>query len=263
MRFEVDCRATRGAQHLGRSDRYLQAVGFDGLDTHRVVECLSADLEPRIPLSRQGILAGACMEYVDAIDAFGKRLAIVELFGRGVELQRHLVGQADDHIAQQAAVPVVQGPLLVLDNQCQMYLVARPPYAALAVNEALDTLRGLLAADVEPARREFMPAVDLQIGGGDAVRGRHHERITVNLEIGETPLIGPGCADLAHLVVVGRDPRPGPRRGGHEVCYGCPEPVPLRTLDNQTEVRCREVVFGHTIGAHIVARFRGVVAIFP
>lgn len=37
-----------------------------------------------------------------------------QLFG-GVELQRHLVGQADDHIAQQAAVPVVQRDHALLD----------------------------------------------------------------------------------------------------------------------------------------------------
>ena len=120
----------------------LQPVGLYGLYADGVVERLPAHLEPGIPLSGRCILGRLCSEGIDAVDTAGERLPVVELFARGMELHRHgMVGR--------------KGMLIVLDDQCEVYLVPRPPDSAFAIDKAFDPLRGLFAADIKPACREL------------------------------------------------------------------------------------------------------------
>ena len=144
-----------------------------------------------------------------------------------------------------------------------MYLVTRPPYAALAVNKAFDALRDLFASYVEAARGQFVPAVDLQIGSRPTVGCRHHERCAIGSEIGKSPCVGPARTDFAHLEIVGRNVYVSERGGGPDIGDRRPQPVVVGTFDDQSEIRCHQVVLGHTRRTHVITLFRRIIPFVP
>ena len=247
---ETDLCIRCAAQYLRRRYMDLQPVGLYGLYADGVVERLPAHLEPGIPLSGRCILGRLCPEDIDAVDTAGERLPVVELFTWGMELHRHgMVGR--------------KGMLLVLDDQCEVYLVPRPPDSAFAIDKAFDPLRGLFAADIKPACRELRRAVDLQKRGGCTVGCRNDEGIPVRTEVGKTLLVGAGRADLPQLEIIGRYANPGKRRGGHDVRDRTPQAVGVRPFDNQPQIGGGQIVFWHVRRRHVVALFRRVIALPP
>ena len=112
--------------------------------------------------------------------------------------------------------------LLILDNEREVYLIAWAPYATFAVDVTFDALRNSLAAYIKAACRELVTAINLQIGGRCGVGCRYDKGLAVDLEVGESLLVGVCRAYHAHLVVIGLNLDAAHRMSCHNVAYRAP-----------------------------------------
>ena len=112
--------------------------------------------------------------------------------------------------------------MLILDNEREVYLIAWTPYATFAIDVTLDALQNSLTAYIEATCRELVAAIDLQIGGRCGVRCRHDKGLAVDLEVGESLLVGVCRAYHAHLVVVRLNLDAANRMSCHNVAYRAP-----------------------------------------
>ncbi len=102
-----------------------------------------------------------------------------------------------------------QDLLAVEEGEGQVEGVARPPDAALAVEDALDALLGDLAADVEMAQGQGAFAGDAQVADVAAALRRNVEGPVLEGEDGEAVGVARRFAEELVLVVVGPDAQAG------------------------------------------------------
>ncbi len=234
-------------------ERDLQPVRHDRLDLERPLEGQAADEDAGPPVARRGRLFGGDAKSVEGLDRPLRSEGPGELALGRVELQ------GDGMALGQDPVPVEQG-------EGQVEGVARPPDAALAVEDALDALLRRLAADVEMARGQDALGRDAEVVDVAAALGRDIERPVAELERGEAVAVGCRLAEKPVLVVVGPDLEARERPGRADVGRHDAQGAAGLELGHQADVGGEEVPAGHGRGIEIgeeVGVRAGVLAVAP
>ncbi len=206
---ELQVRGRRAVEPLGRDRRVeghvladerlapgveddLEPVGRDRFDLQRLLEGHPPDEDAGPPVAGGRSLVGLDAEGIERLDGLLRLERPDELPLRRIDLHEHGVAFGQD------ILPVEQG-------EGQVERVARPPDAALAVDDAFDALLGDLAADVEVAQGQDALAADAQIADVPAPLRLDVERTVPQREDGEAVAVGGRLAEELILIVVGPD----------------------------------------------------------
>ena len=250
-------------RHVGGGERFLaeveldlEPVGHHRFDLHGLSEHAATELRLGSPVAGRRIVGRLQRERVEPADRFGVRDGLDELSLRVVQAHAHRM------LGRQRAI-------LVLQHEGEVDVVARPPYPALAIDEALEAGLDLLAADVEMAGGQRAAAVDLEIAFLAAMLGQHIEgRAAGGLagggQLGETVRVGGRGAGRLILEVHHREIDALERLGCLQVGSDHPQLAALVALGDEPDVGGDEVArVAHARGMLVVGVFARILALGP
>ena len=170
----------------------FEPIGLYGFDPQRLMEAGTAYFHVSVPKSGRGIGLRGDMEDVHAIHTTDGDLFRVELATRIEDLYRNGMILRDTFFA-------------IFHHEGHMEGVTRPPYAALAVDEAFQSAFSLFAANVEAAKHVFLPIHESEVAFLLVRSGGHEgEGLIFRLDFGKAIVVGLCAADGLQLEVVSR-----------------------------------------------------------
>src|SRR5690606_13238678 len=134
-----------------------------------------------------------------------------------------------------------QRPILILQHEREMNVVAGAPDAAFAVDMTLDAGGDALAADVEVADRERDALLDLQVAFLSALLRDERKRRFLERQLRETLRVGFEACKRLPLKIERLDARARERLGGPQVGRNDDPTTALILLREQTDIRDEDV----------------------
>ena len=160
-----------------------------------------------------------------------------------------------------------QPAAVVLQQEAQVDVVARPPDAALAPEETLEPALDRFATRVEVADRQCLATAELEVADVlAALRGEDEGRASgvVHGDLREALAVGLALGELLVLVVAHRELHAGQRLAAVDGGRGEVQLAVGAALGDQAEVGSEEVALGlHALVPAVVGGLAGIVALAP